>query len=1730
MVEYLSGRSSYDSIQIISHGSPGSIWLGSSVLDASTLDAYAFQLSTIGNSLTENGDLLLYGCNVGAGAVGESFIEKLSEMTGADVAASDDVAGGVAVGGDWELEVVSGEVDSEMLSKNSDVAEYAHTLGVVDDYMLAKMSLVAYYDDPSHPDDKDFGRNVNALIAWNELQSDGWDVLENHQEGSFSVTAFERGDTIVLAYRGTNDAGDWLAANPAIAGFAPWDLQFSYALLYAFTMYQKYADAKEIYVTGHSLGGGLAQVVSQMFQLPGATFDPGGAKNLTTDALGLTYDLNFSVLAARFGLPAKGIGVSSDFTNYLVEGSPVSGIFGLTNDHIGKTEPLKEGELIDFIDNHYLFNDVDLIDLLGLMSMPTVYSSLLGIDYVKYSHYMGGILEFMRQKTSLDSDVYYGSYAGDTKYFDGLSNMVYGYGGSDHFSGGGGDDTIDGGAGGSDTAIYSGNFYDYSITLDKDGLVFTVTDLVAGRDGTDTLSNVEYLQFADGTKAAGEACTAVYGSYRDEYLYGNDLDNILNGNGGHDVLEGKGGNDTLDGGSGEDTAMFSGNRNEYTITQQADSSVTLTDQVSGRDGTDLAISVENFRFADGVWNADSLPGGGGGGENQLLYTDRTVKKMYPGHTSGELRNSYAFAAIRYDGSVVTWGLSGYGGDSNNVADKLDGSVDVVEVFSANAAFAALREDGSVVTWGHPGWGGGSSAVASQLDGSIDVAEVFSNDYAFAALREDGTVVTWGVNDLGGDSSAVAGQLDGSVDVVEVFSTNNAFAALRKDGSVVTWGESVSGGDSSALASQLDGSIDVVEVISNGYAFAALREDGSVVTWGNSGYGGDSSAVSSQLDGSVDVVDVFSAYSAFAALREDGSVVTWGGDGGDSSAVSSQLDGSVDVVDVFSTAYAFAALREDGLVVTWGDSGAGGNSSAVSSQLDGSVDVVEVISSGSAFAALREDGSVVTWGADYGGVNSSAVSSQLNGSVDVVEVFSTNAAFAALREDGSVVTWGDSGAGGNSSAVSSQLDGSEDVVKVFSTNWAFAALREDGSVVTWGKIDGGGNSSAVQDELHDVISISDIYSCSSVGPIFEGTDGADDLQGSYSSDILWGNGGNDMLFAKGGNDLAFGGNGNDLFIGGSGEGDDTYEGGEGDDTVEYPSALAGITVDLSEGTAYSIDGNDAAGIGIDTLMNIEHIIAGNYDDLLIGNDGANSIEGGAGNDTLFGGEGADTLDGGEGSDTADYSDKSLSVVMVLNGSADAVVTVGGVAEDTIRNIENVIGGDGNDVFTGDSADNNLLGGLGADTLDGGAGSDTADYSDKLLAVEVMLHGSSDTSVTVDGLAEDTIRNIENLLGGSGADLFVGDAADNILSGNAGNDSLEGGAGNDTIIGGFDDDTVLFSGNLEEYQIGYDQSTGFYIVTDMVADRDGIDQVTSVEHFQFADGRHDTVDLLDIDPPYLMEVSPSGYANDVAVDSPIVLTFTETIHAGTGSIRLLVEGEPVLAIDITDSAQVSIDGTTLTIDPSTDLALNTQYELQVDAGALLDDAGNAFTGLDGYEFKTASGDRILAGSVSFWEDGTAIPGVWGLLRKDGLLERVSDSGEDGTYACQGLAEGDYTIQLIKGSDENDTEAVEVNDAFAALNLVLGDGKSSSYQYLAADIDRDGKVGFRDTLGILKMALGRDDAPEPEWAIVPADTENEPRDSSNVNWPEENIAVTLDQDTQIDLVGVLIGDVDGSWGSGK
>jgi Domain of unknown function (DUF4347)/Cadherin-like/Cadherin domain len=110
----LAGLHDLGAIHIVSHGAAGMVQLGATLLDAQQLGLHAAEVARWGAALGAQGDLLLYGCDVGQGAAGQAFITRLADLSGADVAASTDATGHESLGGDWQLEETTGTIDTAL--------------------------------------------------------------------------------------------------------------------------------------------------------------------------------------------------------------------------------------------------------------------------------------------------------------------------------------------------------------------------------------------------------------------------------------------------------------------------------------------------------------------------------------------------------------------------------------------------------------------------------------------------------------------------------------------------------------------------------------------------------------------------------------------------------------------------------------------------------------------------------------------------------------------------------------------------------------------------------------------------------------------------------------------------------------------------------------------------------------------------------------------------------------------------------------------------------------------------------------------------------------------------------------------------------------------------------------------------------------------------------------------------------------------------------------------------------------------------------------------------------------------------------------------------------------------------------------------------------------------------------------------------------------------------------
>ena len=115
ITQALQGYDHIEAIHIISHGSEGEVALGNNTLSSDNISQYADELAGWADALTEDADLLFYGCDLAGNQEGQQFIETISAMTGADVAASDDLTGAAELGADWDLEVEVGQIDTTSL-------------------------------------------------------------------------------------------------------------------------------------------------------------------------------------------------------------------------------------------------------------------------------------------------------------------------------------------------------------------------------------------------------------------------------------------------------------------------------------------------------------------------------------------------------------------------------------------------------------------------------------------------------------------------------------------------------------------------------------------------------------------------------------------------------------------------------------------------------------------------------------------------------------------------------------------------------------------------------------------------------------------------------------------------------------------------------------------------------------------------------------------------------------------------------------------------------------------------------------------------------------------------------------------------------------------------------------------------------------------------------------------------------------------------------------------------------------------------------------------------------------------------------------------------------------------------------------------------------------------------------------------------------------------------------
>ncbi|WP_319496867.1 DUF4347 domain-containing protein [uncultured Cohaesibacter sp.] len=206
---YLAGRSGISALHFIGHGDEGRLSLGASSLTLESMQGvYADTLQAIGSALSVDADILVYGCDFGAGAVGAQAALQLSMLTGADVAASDDLTGHDSLGGDWELEVATGTIESHVAIAAEAQSQWVDVLATPSDLIslpgVADASVQGAYgfevgsdlgqDDSGHGSDLTLYNSPGQTVS-----TDGSGALALTGGDYAEVPAYESGGAMTVS-------------------------------------------------------------------------------------------------------------------------------------------------------------------------------------------------------------------------------------------------------------------------------------------------------------------------------------------------------------------------------------------------------------------------------------------------------------------------------------------------------------------------------------------------------------------------------------------------------------------------------------------------------------------------------------------------------------------------------------------------------------------------------------------------------------------------------------------------------------------------------------------------------------------------------------------------------------------------------------------------------------------------------------------------------------------------------------------------------------------------------------------------------------------------------------------------------------------------------------------------------------------------------------------------------------------------------------------------------------------------------------------------------------------------------------------------------------------------------------------------------------------------------------------------------------------------------------------
>lgn len=239
----------------------------------------------------------------------------------------------------------------------------------------------------------------------------------------------------------------------------------------------------------------------------------------------------------------------------------------------------------------------------------------------------------------------------------------------------------------------------------------------------------------------------------------------------------------------------------------------------------------------------------------------------------------------------------------------------ITAISCGSAYSfALKNDGSVVSWGMAGWGTNRGTQFTPPVNLLDLRAITAGEMHNLALKKDGTVLVWGEKRYGALNIP-----EGLSNVVAVAASGNNSLALNSNGTLSGWGASIRipPGLSNivAISASPAGRLGIGR---QGDALA-LKQDGTVIDieWSDSG------SRASAIGGLSNIVAIAAGPVHNLALKKDGTIFAWGFDG---NGELNEPAGLSNVVAIAASGSSFPArgyslaLKRDGTLVAWGKIG------------------------------------------------------------------------------------------------------------------------------------------------------------------------------------------------------------------------------------------------------------------------------------------------------------------------------------------------------------------------------------------------------------------------------------------------------------------------------------------------------------------------------------------------------------------------------------------------------------------------------------------------------------------------------------------------------------------------------------------------------------------------------------------------------------------------------------------